>query len=76
MIQKSGIILLGKVRCQAGIVNCSIAMLKIPVISTQMRALSHESWPLRRLHKACCFLMALQKLRLCCLVKGKKQLRT
>lgn len=66
------IVLQGEVLCQPGIVNCSIALLEIPVITTQMWALSNESWLLQHLHIACCCLMALQNLKLHCSVEGKQ----
>lgn len=71
MFQQSDVILLEKLICLADIVNCSIVLLKSPVITTQTRALSHEGCPLPHLHNASCCLMPLHNLKLHCSIDGK-----
>ena len=51
--------------------NCSINLLKKPIITTQTRALSHEGCPLQHLHIASCRLTPLHNLKLCWSNEGK-----
>ncbi|GLD50178.1 upstream stimulatory factor 1 isoform X1 [Lates japonicus] len=67
MVQKSDVISLEEVLRQAGIVNCSVVLLKNPVITTQTMAFSHEGCP----HIASCRLTPLHNLKLHCSIEGK-----
>ncbi|GLD48038.1 upstream stimulatory factor 1 isoform X1 [Lates japonicus] len=71
MVQKSDVISLEEVLCQAGIVNCSVVLLKNPVITTQTMTCSHEGCPLQHLHIASCCLTPLHNLKLHCSIEGK-----
>jgi len=42
MVQKSDVVLLEEVLHQAGVVNCSVVLLKNSLFTAQMRALSQE----------------------------------
>ena len=71
MVQKSDVIPLEEVLCQMDIVNCSIVLLKNPVVTTQRRALSHEGCPLQHLHIARRRLTQLLNLKPHCSIEGK-----
>ncbi len=71
MVQKCDVILLEEVLHQAVVVNCSIVLLKDPVITTQTRALSHEGCPLQHVHIASRRLMPLHNLKLHYPIEGK-----
>ncbi len=71
MVQKSDVILLEEVLHQAVVVNCSIVLLKDPVITTQTRALSQEGCLLQHVHIASRRLMPLHNLKTHDPIEGK-----
>ncbi len=71
MVQESDVILLEEVLHQAVVVNCSIVLLKNPVITAQTRALSQEGCPLQHVHIASCRLTPLHNLKIHYPIEGK-----
>ncbi len=69
--KKSDVILLEEVLRQSGAVNCSVVLLKDPVITAQTRALSQEGCPLQHVHIASRRLMPLHNLKLHFPIEGK-----
>ncbi len=68
---KVRLFLLEEVLHQVGVVNCSVVLLKEPVITTQTRALSQEGCPLQHVHIASRHLTPLHNLKLHFPIEGK-----
>ncbi|MCJ8749521.1 hypothetical protein PDJAM_G00177240 [Pangasius djambal] len=71
MVQKCNVIVLEEVLRQVGVVNCSVVLLKDPVITTQTRALSQEGCLLQHVHIASRRLTPLHNLKLHFPIEGK-----
>lgn len=69
MVQNTDVILLEEVLCQAGIVNCSIVLLKDPFMKAQTGVLSQQGGSLEQLHIASRLMIPSRNLKLHCSIE-------